>query len=164
MLALTSMTKQGLAQLNALNNEESVRLESLERILDRLIDISKDELENKELNETDYEFIRNFGEELESIITGVDAEGKETTIVADVHTDTNPPRQALEEGVGYVDLILVAYKLPDGRILIGAGRIFSYYEFKHPMAERLTDEKWREMLKQGYAPERPTWISSFYAE
>jgi len=140
MLALTSMTKQGLAQLNALNNEESVRLESLERILDRLIDISKDELENKELDEADYEFIRNFGEELESIITGVDAEGKETTIVADVHTDTNPPRQVLEEGVGYVDLIMVAYKLPDGRILIGAGPVFSYYEFKHPMAERLTDE------------------------
>lgn len=77
MLALTSMTKQGLAQLNALNNEERARLESLERILDNLIDISKDELENKELNEADYEFIRNFGEELDSIIAGVEAEGRD---------------------------------------------------------------------------------------
>ncbi len=164
MLALTSMTKEGLAQLNALSGEERSRLESLERILGRLIDISRNELENKELDEADYEFIRNFGEELDSIVAGVEAEGKETTIVADVHTDTNPPRQVLEEGVGYVNLILAAYKLPDGRILIGAGPVLSYYEFKHPMAERLTDEKWREMLEQRNAPERPIWISSFYAE
>ena len=164
MLALTSMTKEGLAQLNALSGEERSRLESLERLLGRLIDISRNELENKELDEADYEFIRNFGEELDSIVAGVEAEGKETTIVADVHTDTNPPRQVLEEGVGYVNLILAAYKLPDGRILIGAGPVLSYYEFKHPMAERLTDEKWREMLEQRNAPERPIWISSFYAE
>jgi len=163
MLALTSMTKEGLAQLNALSDEEKARLENLEGILGRLINISKDELANKELDEADYRFIRNFGEELESIVAGVEAEGKETTIVADVHTDTNPPRQVLEEGIGYVDLILVAYKLPDGRILIGSGPVFSYYEFKHPMDDRLTDEKWQEMLESGNVPERPDWIASFYA-
>jgi hypothetical protein len=32
------------------------------------------------------------------------------------------------------------------------------------MDDRLTDEKWREMLEQGEVPERPAWISSFYAE
>jgi hypothetical protein len=164
MLALTTMTREGLAQLHALSNEESDRLESLEQTLRRLINISRDELENKELTEADYEFIRNFGEELESIIAGVETEGKETTIVADVHTDTNPPRQVLEEGVGYVDLILAAYKLPDGRVLIGAGPVLSYYEFKHPMDDRLTDEKWQDILEQGNAPDRPTWTDSFYAE
>jgi len=164
MLALTGMTKEGLEQLNALTAEEKSRLESLEHILNRLIDISKNELENKELNETDYELIRNFGERLDSVISGVEVEGKETSIIADVHTDTNPPRQVLEEGAGDVDLILAAYKVPDGRIIIGAGPVFSYYEFKQPMTERLTDEKWREMLKQGNAPERPDWVNSFYAK
>jgi len=164
MLALTSMTREGLGQLNALNGEEKSRLESLEHILGRLTSISMSELENKELSEVDYEFIRNFGEELESIIAGVEARGKETTIIADVHTDTNPPRQVLEEGVGHVDLILAAYKVPDGRILIGVGPVLSYYEFKHPMDERLTDEKWQEILEQGDVPERPAWINSFYAK
>jgi len=163
MLALTSMTKEGLAQLNVLSDEEKSRLESLEGILTRLIDISKDELGNKELAEADYQFIRDFGDELDSIVAGVEAKGKETTLVADVHTDTNPPMQVLEEGVGYVDLILAAYKLPDGRILVGAGPVFSYYEFKHPLDDRLTDEKWQEMLEAGSAPERPGWIASFYA-
>ena len=163
MLALTRMTKDGLGQLDALSEAERSRLESLEGVLERLIQIACDELENKELDESDYEFIRNFGEELNSIVAGVEARGKATTIIADVHTDTNT-MQVLEEGVGNVDLILVAYQVPDGRIIIGAGPVFSYYEFKHPISDRLTDEQWKEMLQQGEAPDRPGWMGSFYSE
>ena len=126
----------------------------------RLINISKDELENEELTEDDYEFIRNFGENLDSIVTGVNDMGKETTIIADVHTDTNT-NKVLEEGVGYVDLIIVAYKVPDGRIIAGAGPVFSYYEFKHPIDDRLTDEQWKDMLQNGEEPDSPDWINSF---
>ena len=68
--------------------------------------------------------------------------------------------QVLEEGVGYVDLMVVAYKVPDGRILIGAGPVMSYYEFKQPMQSRLTDEQWRDML-QSNPPERPEWYDKF---
>ena len=164
MLALTTMTREGLADLEVLNETETSRLESLEAILERLLDISIDELENRELDEDDYRFIMDFGDELDSIIVGVEAEGKETTLIADVHTDANPPMEVLEEGVGYVDLILVAYKIPDGRIIVGAGPVLSYYEFKHPMSDRLTAEAWKEMLTQGNEPDRPDWIGSFYAE
>jgi hypothetical protein len=164
MLSLTKMTKEGLATLEALTHQERSRLESLETILGSLIRISKDELEGKELSQSDYEFIRNFGQQLDSIVAGVEAEGKETTMVADVHTDANPPQQVLEEGVGYVDLALVAYKLPDGRIIVGAGPALSYYEFKQPISERLTNEHWKEMLEKGEQPPRPSWIDSFYAE
>jgi len=163
MLALTGMTKEGLAKLDALSDNERSRLASLESILERLIQISKDELEGKELSKEDYEFIRNFGGHLDSIVAGVVTRGKETTIVADVHTDANPPREVLEEGVGYVDLALVAYKVPDGRIIMGAGPTLSYYEFKQPMSERLTDEQWKEMLKQGKQPPRPNWVDAFLA-
>ena len=155
LLALTEMTENGLIDLDVLNETEKARLQSLERILERLIDISKAELENKELAESDYEFIRNFGDNLDSVVAGVNTEGKETTIVADVHTDCNT-EMVLEEGVGYVNLILVAYSVPDGRIIVGAGPVFSYYEFKQPMDDRLTDEKWKEMLERN-PPERPGW-------
>jgi hypothetical protein len=162
ILALTKMTKNGLTSLDVLNETELNRLESLESVIQRLLNISKDELENKELSEKDYAFIRNFGENLDSIVTGVKERGKETTLIADVHTDTNTEK-CLEEGVGYVDLILVAYMVPDGRIIIGAGPVFSYYEFKHPMDDRLTDEKWKEML-QTNPPDRPAWVQSFIVE
>jgi hypothetical protein len=162
LLALTKMTEKGLIDLDVLDETEKARLQRLERILERLIDISKAELENKELTENDYEFIRNFGERLDSVVAGVDVEGKETTIVADVHTDCNT-KKVLEEGVGYVNLILVAYTVPDGRIIVGAGPVFSYYEFKQEMKDRLTDEKWKEMLRSN-PPERPGWVRGIEAD
>jgi hypothetical protein len=163
ILALTKMTRTGLADLHVLNETENARLKDLESLLNRLVNISSDELERKELTEDDYEFIRNFGENLDSIVTGVNDQGKETTLIADVHTDTNT-QQVLEEGVGYVDLMLVAYKVPDGRIILGAGPVFSYYEFKQPMNNRLTDDQWIQQLENGDEPDRPLWTSSFIAE
>jgi hypothetical protein len=163
LLALTTMTQTGLTDLQVINQTETHRLMNLETLLSRVLNISTDELEGHELSESDYGFIRGFGEQLEGIITGVDSQGKETTIIADVHTDTNSA-QALEEGVGYVNLIVVAYKTPDGHIIGAAGPVFSYYEFKQPMSERLTDEEWNQLLKNGQQPNRPTWTSSFTAE
>jgi hypothetical protein len=156
LLALTEMTVNGLADLDVLNETESGRLQSLERILERLMKISKAELENKELTEDDYEFIKNFGENLGPVVAGVDSEDQYTTIVADVHTDPNT-YMVLEEGVGSVNPILVAYTVPDGRIIVGAGPVFSYYEFKHPMDDRLTDEMWEKLLRNN-PPERPEWV------
>jgi hypothetical protein len=156
LLALTEMTEQGLVDLDVLNETEKDRLHNLGLILERLMNISVAELENETLTENDYKFIMDFGANLDSLVSGVNAKGKETTIVADVHTDDNMG-MVLEEGVGYVDLILVAYIVPDGRIIVGAGPVFSYYEFKQPMDDRLTDEKWKEMLETE-PPEKPGWV------
>ena len=127
----------------------------------KLVDLSKKELENQELEQADYDFIKNFGNELNSVIAEVDAKAKKTTIIADVHTDQNSGN-VLEEGTGYVKLIVVAYKVPDGRILVGAGPVMSYYEFKHSMKDRLTDEKWRDLLKTN-PQEEPEWVEEFSA-
>ncbi len=162
LLALTRMTVTGLDEMNVLDSSAKYRLESLETILERLVELSEKELENEELTEADYEFIENFGDELNAVISEVDEKAKKTTIIADVHTDGNTG-QVLEEAVGYVDLIVVAYKVPDGRILIGAGPVMSYYEFKQPMQERLTDEEWREILSSK-PPERPEWYFNFGEE
>jgi len=156
LLALTRMTNKGLDEMDVLDDTAKYRLQNLERILERLVNISKKELENEELTRDDYDFIKNFGEELNSVIEDVDDKAKKTTIIADVHTDMNT-KKVLEEGVGYVKMIVVAYKLPDNRILIGAGPVFSYYEFKHPMKDRLTDEKWREILRLE-PPDEMEWV------
>ena len=79
-------------------------------------------------------------------------------MVADVHTDGNSGR-VLEEGVGYVDLLVVAWKNGD-QVYLAAGPELSYYEFKHPMDDRLTDEAWRRMLKSE-PPPRPAWLPGF---
>ena len=159
LFALTNMTNQGLDEMGVLDPTSKARLTNLEDILSRLQTISEKELEDKELTAEDYEFIKNFGEQLEGTVADVDEKAKKTTIVTDVHTDSNTGT-VLEEGVGNVNMLVVAYKLPDGKILIGAGPVMSHYEFKQPMRDRLTDEKWREML-EAKPPGRPEWTSTY---
>jgi hypothetical protein len=161
--SLTTMTRRGLTDLNALNETEASRLSNLETLLGRLLSISSIELEGKDLSQNDYEFIRGFGEHLNDVIMGVNDQGKQTMIIADVHTDANTG-EVLEEAVGFVNLIIVAYKNPDGSIIAGAGPVCSYYEFKQPISNRLTDEAWTQLLEQGEEPNRPTWTDSFVAE
>ena len=95
-------------------------------------------------------------------IAGLDDKGVKTTMVADVHTDTNSA-QVLEEAVGYIHVALVVFSKDDALWFAG-GPVLSYYEFKHPMNDRLTDESWMEMLEQGNTPSQPPWTTVFYAE
>jgi hypothetical protein len=159
LLALTRMTNSGLEEMGVLDAYSIIRLENLEDVLERLVKISEKELQNEELSEEDYDFIESFGQELENVMVGVEKEHQKTTIVADVHTDSDSGN-VLEEGVGYVDMVVVAYKLPDGRILMGAGPVMTYYEFEYPMSERLTDESWREILENS-PPSKAECTSSF---
>ncbi|KPK79486.1 MAG: hypothetical protein AMJ81_13180, partial [Phycisphaerae bacterium SM23_33] len=136
------------------------RLKSLEEIVARLLSISQQELANQKLTEDDYAFIRSFGDRLKSVVAGVNRQGLETTIVADVHTDANT-RTCLEEGTGYLHTMVAVYPMPDGGLVAGVGPILSHYEFKHPISNRLTDESWKQMLRSGDAPKLPEWAQTF---
>ncbi|MFH1656829.1 MAG: DUF3160 domain-containing protein [Candidatus Nealsonbacteria bacterium] len=168
LLTLTKMTNKGLKNLVSEEEMEKLKIEtSLNKfadILTKLLDISIKELENKELTKEEYYFIEDFGtssENLIELVSGgvVDPDIFKTTMIADVHTDGNTGK-VLEEGVGDIKTLVTAYKMPAGYILIGAGPVFSYYEFKQKMEERLTDETWRQLLKLSPPPE-PSWIKSF---
>lgn len=168
LLVLTKMTNLGIENLLSPEISEkldvSVGLDRLAEILERLKIISIKELENQALNETEYDFIENFGsisENLIETISGGNADPSvyKTVLVADVHTDGNT-KKVLEEGVGYLKTMIVAYQHPEGHILLGVGPVFSYYEFKQPMDERLTDEAWREILDSSPPPE-PEWTNTF---
>ena len=161
--ALTNMTLHGLQSFNVLNATEENRLYALVDTLDHMIDLSIKELEGEAFSESDERFLADIDETLETTVLGVNAKGKETTLVADVHTDTNT-NQVLEEGLGYVDMIVVAVPDAKGDLVCAAGPTLSCYEFKHPMNDRLTDEAWKEMLATDDIPNRPDWIRSFFAE
>jgi hypothetical protein len=95
------------------------------------------------------------------VLSEVRQDALKTTLVADVHTDANS-LMSLEEGVGKIRLIVVAYGFPDGTVFLGAGPVLSYYEFKQPMTQRLTDEAWRDLLAANPPPD-PGWAASFTA-
>jgi hypothetical protein len=89
-------------------------------------------------------------------------------VIADVATDPAPPARALEEAVGRVNPIYVVVPMVDADgtsyLQVTKGAVFSYYEFPWPIADRLTDEKWRGMLDDGTAPAPPEWTSSFLVD
>jgi hypothetical protein len=75
-------------------------------------------------------------------------------VVADVLTDLNT-NQCLEVGVGEPAWIGVLV-LIDGKPYIAEGAVFSYYEFKQPISQRLTDEDW--WYWDGERPGRQRWL------
>jgi len=158
LLALTRMTQTGLSDMEVLSDQAKNRLVSLENILNRLIDIAIKELTNQPLSGQDKGYLVGLSEDLLRLytITGVDDSSLWTTMVADVHT-CGSEGMVLEEASGKVDLIVVACPQPNGSAFLAAGPVLSYYEFKHPMEDRLTDEKWRELLDSPNKPERPAW-------
>jgi len=160
ILTTSKMAYAGLKDLNVLTPSSEQKLTSLISLLEKLYGICKKQVGNKPLNEEDNRFLGNFAEKLKNAIGNIEEEGLKTTIIADVHTDINT-KKCLEEASGYLDHIIVAYKRPSGDIVLAVGPILSYYEFKHPMNDRLTDEKWREILKSGKTPAKPEWIKSF---
>jgi hypothetical protein len=125
-------------------------------MLDRLIEIVTKELTNEPLSGEDRLYLNSLADDLEWIVTGVGETGLKTTLVADVHT-VGSEQSVLEEVVGKVDIVVVACPRPDGSAFLAAGPVLSYYEFKHPIWDRLTDEKWREILDSPDKPERPAW-------
>ncbi|NBB95945.1 MAG: DUF3160 domain-containing protein [Planctomycetes bacterium] len=90
----------------------------------------------------------------EKVLSGTDSK---MALIADVHTDNNTGL-CLEEGVGTPFLLTVRMPL-DGKQTTLHGAVFSYYEFKQPIDDRLTDEAWQEMLAApDTRPEPPDWM------
>jgi hypothetical protein len=144
----------------------SEKIREFENVLDRLAVISEKELAGKEPDNEDYELIWNIGSVLSTLkqfpsqimekITSKTDERMD--IIADVHTDLNT-KQVLEEGVGSpFDIYVIVEDAKGYRLCRGA--VFSYYEFKHPMGDRLTDERWQEMGKERNRPDQPAWIKT----
>ncbi|MBN1350351.1 DUF3160 domain-containing protein [candidate division KSB1 bacterium] len=158
----------GLDDRGLLFSNFKINLEHFENLALSLKTISEKELLRESLTPAEYDLICNFGLEIELIaefnewgMTEGPGPGSECEmpVIADVHTDATSGL-CLEEGVGYPFVIYVIAPV-EGQLKITKGAGFSYYEFTQPIANRLTDEAWRTMLKQGTAPDLPQWCSSF---
>ncbi|MBY0522486.1 MAG: DUF3160 domain-containing protein [Gemmataceae bacterium] len=81
--------------------------------------------------------------------------------VADVHTDPKS-QSCLEVGVGDVNFGVIAIDNEKDRAVY-VGPLFSYYEFRHPVNDRLTDQQWQDMIQKNKLPARPEWVNAFQA-
>jgi hypothetical protein len=163
LYSLTAYTREGLDRLGLLPEETQVRLDGFAGLLWTLKAIAEKELTGVPLSPDDHRLLSRFGFTLRDLLTvpgepvGV-PEDDPMPVVADVHTDPNSAT-CLEEGVGYPLRLVVAVPV-GGRVYLAEGAAFAYYEFVQPIADRLTDEQWREMLKSAAPPEPPAWTQA----
>jgi hypothetical protein len=169
LASLAKMTCDGLNSRGLLTETLSTKLEDLRQMLLKLKEISEKELAGTALSDDEYDYIKYFGGKLESIITfppevasSVESDtDRSMAVIADVHTDANTG-QVLEEGVGNPYHLFVLVPV-EGKLTLCRGAAFTYYEFKWPMSDRLTDEAWQAKLKDRTAPELPAWTKTFTA-
>jgi hypothetical protein len=182
--ALTEMTRAGLQDRKLLSDLDRQSLERLEELAQALQVMAEKELRGEPLTEDELERIRYYGGELEHLtMAAADSatsdpfapmfmdEEPQAAVIADVATDPNHMGDGvsgpavLEEAVGRINQIYVIAPIvkADGTIYLQVtkGGVFSYYEFVWPAPDRLTDEKWQEMLESGTAPPLPEWTGSF---
>lgn len=104
-------------------------------LLARAMDISSRELLLGAPTEQDEAFLNGLDIELRTL-----AGGNDWPIVVDVHT--NPASgEVLQQATGWAQAVLLRRAGKTAR-----GARLTQCEFKHPMADRLTDARWRELL------------------
>jgi len=164
LASLVRLMFNGLNDRNLLNQQFYDKLTSLAVTFDKLVTISIKELENQPLNETDIGFIHHAGSDIAELASYHDPNVEDwvsetddrMAVIADVHTDPNSGL-VLEEGSGDPYILYVIVQDYNGDLRIAIGGTFSYYEFKHPMIDRLTDEEWHDMLDTN-PPPIPPWM------
>ncbi len=177
-LSLADQTAQGLSRYGMLSDNDAENLSRLSEIAATLLTISEKELRDEVLTDGEYEFIQNYGGNIEhfwyetvkteSDSEYIDAAEYPAALVVDIATDPNG--SVLEAATGDPSIILVAVKV-DGRIKIARGSVYSFYQFSWPLSDRLTDVKWRQMMgiqlgeDETYSQEKPIqkpdWTASY---
>ncbi|MCR4808123.1 MAG: DUF3160 domain-containing protein [Lachnospiraceae bacterium] len=176
---LAENTMEGLKKYDLLDKNDKQNLTILAEIAKKLVVISEKELRNETLTEEEYDYIREFGGDLEHVWSdGVKEEDEDYAsaelhpgaIVADVATDPNGT--VLELGTGRVSEMFVVCPVA-GRLKVCSGPVYSFYQFKWPIDDRLTDKEWRVMLgiwpktegEYDFEPDQnlkqPTWTDSY---
>jgi hypothetical protein len=163
---MVNATVLGLRELSLLSHEVEGKLTAFENALGSMERVAVCELTGEQADEDDVWACRKAYEITTWELTdglSPPREGElfeaKTVVVSDVHTDPNY-NEVLQEGVGYVALMMVVVPSEYGPVAC-VGPVFEHHEFVWPMADRLTDEDWKEMLDDGTAPEPAPWAQDF---
>jgi hypothetical protein len=87
-------------------------------------------------------------------------------LVTDVHTDpadpiVGDPGSILHEGVGNVQLLMIAVDCGPGDLAVYAGPVLSHYEFELGPTTRMTDAQWKNLVTTDGLPLAPEWTHSY---
>ena len=155
---LAEATRTGLQERKLISQDDSDNLKKLEDIARTLTTISEKELRDEVLTDAEYDFIREYGGNLEHFWYDlmradsgedyINLEEHKAALVTDVATDPNG--SVLELGTGNPLTIYVMVNV-DGKVKVARGVVYDFYQFEWPLSDRLTDSSWRQ--KMGIDPQ-----------
>ncbi len=163
---LSDTTRDGLKSYGMLSDDAEKDLDRLSEIGRRLLTISEKELKEETLSDEEYDFIREYGGDLEHFWREAMDNGVEDLaysyqapcpVIADIATDPNGT--VLEVGTGPANNIYVIFPI-DGELHVGRGSVYSFYQFETDISDRLTDAEWRERLEGGHLNENWEWVEN----
>ena len=173
---LLAVTEMLLKRHDMLTEKMKNATNGLREHAEFLLNVSKKELENKVLSDSEYDHLKCIGAMFENISLDLirepdqylmgweDVQGpdRNTALVADVYTanaDNNPNKSILYAGVGQADEIYVVVEI-GGYLYLTRGAVLSYREFTRPANEqRLNDEEWQHHLKSHPRKGVPQWMN-----
>ncbi len=158
---LVDMSSRELEEAAFLDKLVAQKFTTFSHILSQLHNIAVKEIENKTLTSDEFVIIQHIGKALEGLETFPAAKYQTETdesaaLIADVHTDPNT-KMVLEVG-NDVPAFLYTVVEVDGKPQLFVGGVYDYYEFLHPLSDRLTDEQWQKLSPK---PDKPEWIEFF---
>ncbi len=171
--ALADLSLRGLLDRGLLGEDDEMAeaLTNVRNHIRRLRQLAEKELSRQRLTTDDYRFIWDIGSALEWLQLSLLAAGenqwagrwfeirnpaeRRMACIADVATGD---KKCLEVAVGPAFVIYVICPV-EGRPSLCRGPVFSYFEFAHPVSDRLTDEQWNEMLTKAKGIELPPWTA-----
>jgi hypothetical protein len=179
LIALNDMTLRGLEQMEILPSQAESALADFGDLLGTLRDLAIKEIEDRPIDAADNDFLSTFGTRCGALLDriaalnvpppdpngygerGTSAVDTSSILVADVMT--NPEAgEVLEEATGRLEALTVVMRAPGrGDLMAAVGPVLSYYEFRWPMTDRLTDETWREIVTRPDAPAQPSWVCAY---
>ncbi len=179
LLALSNKTKSILEDNGLYNKDVKGKTTEIIESIEFMVSISKKELAGKKLTQSEYETIEVLGSSIEWLTLSVldpdlwldswdlvQGPDKSVSVIADIYTNNDRKCEQmgiLHVGTGLVNEIYVVVEI-EGLLYLTKGATLSYHEFQRALDDRLTDEKWQEMLKKGKRPGIPAWIQEIMYE
>ncbi|WP_280525094.1 DUF3160 domain-containing protein [Treponema phagedenis] len=141
---------------NMIQEYDLQKLQELTDLCVKASEIVELEIKDKPVSAEDNIWISTIPRKLSHVIlVGIDSAGDgayfdnddmvKMALVADVFTNAET-NTVLETAVGTPYRIYVPLNDGQGGKRIAVGYCFNYYEFPHPISDRLTDEKWKERV------------------
>ncbi len=178
LAALAEMTREGLALRYLITPKEGNALQTIADLARRFQRYAEKQLRNEPLNAFEQNELRFYGGLLEKLYeastdltdpnappSAMLATEPRAALISDIATD--PDRgEVLQLGTGNVFNIYAVVPI-EGKLWLARGAVFSVYQFRQPISERLTNEAWWGILDSGdpdRRPSLPAWTRSFLSQ